>query len=140
MQSLVRNRGPGAALFVANWYFQKILTRTEIDRVQRGLLFLPRIDTFPLVRTRLQLANLALGSLEEDPHYRALAELDTDEEFNDFRQQVETIRARCVADPYHPRLIVEVGGMLVSLHADCRGTLGRFLPYVEKALTDLNSP
>jgi hypothetical protein len=104
------------------------------------LLFPPRIDTFPLVRTRLQLANLALGSLEEDSHYRALTELDTDEEFNDFRQQVETIRARCVADPYHPRLIVEVGGMLISLHADCRGTLGRFLPYVEKALTDLNSP
>jgi len=106
----------------------------------RGLLFLPGIDTFPLVRTRLQLAHLALGSLEEDPHYRALTELDTDEAFNDFRQQVETIRARCVTDPYHPRLIVEVGGMLVSLHADCRGTLGRFLPYVEKALTDLNSP
>jgi hypothetical protein len=91
-------------------------------------------------QARLQLANLALGSLEEDSTYQALAELDTDEEFNDFRQQVTAIRERCLTHPYHPRLIMEVGGMLVSLHADCRGTLGRFLPFVEKALTDLNSP
>ena len=90
--------------------------------------------------TRLQLANLALGGLNEDATYQALAELDTDEDFNDFRRRVETIRARCLTSPFHPKLILEVGGLLVSLHAECRGTLGRFLPYVEKALTDLNSP
>ncbi len=90
-------------------------------------------------QAQLQLVNLALGSLEEDPTYLALAEFDTDEEFNDFRSQVETIRARCLTSPFHPRLIHEVRELLVRLHADSRGTLGRFRPFVEKALIDLGA-
>jgi CheY-like chemotaxis protein len=90
-------------------------------------------------QAQLQLVNLALGSLEEDSTYLALAEFDTDEEFNDFRSQVETIRARCLSSPFHPRLIHEVRELLVRLHADSRGTLGRFRPFVEKALIDLGS-
>ena len=88
-------------------------------------------------QAQLQLVNLALGSLEEDSTYLALAEFDTDEDFNDFRSQVETIRARCLTSPFHPRLIHEVRELLVRLHADSRGTLGRFRPFVEKALIDL---
>jgi CheY-like chemotaxis protein len=90
-------------------------------------------------QAQLQLVNLALGSLEEDSTYLALAEFDTDEEFNDFRSQVETIRARCLTSPFQPRLIHEVRELLVRLHADSRGTLGRFRPFVEKALIDLGS-
>jgi CheY-like chemotaxis protein len=90
-------------------------------------------------QTQLQLVNLTLGSLEEDSTYQALAEFDTDEEFNDFRSQVETIRARCLTSPFQPRLIHEVRDLLVRLHADSRGTLGRFRPFVEKALIDLGS-
>ena len=90
-------------------------------------------------QAQLQLVNLALGSLEEDSTYQALAEFDTDEEFNDFRGQVETIRARCLTSPFQPRLIYEVRELLVRLHADSRGTLGRFRPFVEKALIDLGS-
>jgi CheY-like chemotaxis protein len=90
-------------------------------------------------QTQLQLVNLALGSLEEDSTYQALAEFDTDEDFNDFRAQVEAIRARCMASPFQPRLLHEVRDGLVTLHADCRGTLGRFRPFVEKALIDLGS-
>jgi CheY-like chemotaxis protein len=90
-------------------------------------------------QAQLQLVNLALGSLEEDSTYLALAEFDTDEDFNDFRSQVETIRARCLTSPFHPRLIHEVRELLVRLHADSRGTLGRFRPFVEKALIDLGS-
>ena len=90
-------------------------------------------------QAQLQLVNLALGSLEEDSTYLALTEFDTDEDFNDFRSQVETIRARCLISPFHPRLIQEVRELLVSLHADSRGTLGRFRPFVEKALIDLGS-
>ena len=88
-------------------------------------------------QTQLQLVNLALGSLEEDTTYQALAEFDTDQDFNDFRSQVEAIRARCLTSPFHSRLIHEVRDLLVSLHADCRGTLGRFRPFVEKALIDI---
>jgi CheY-like chemotaxis protein len=90
-------------------------------------------------QAQLQLVNLALGSLEEDSTYLALAEFDTDEDFNEFRSQVETIRARCLTSPFHPRLIHEVRELLVRLHADSRGTLGRFRPFVEKALIDLGS-
>ena len=90
-------------------------------------------------QAQLQLVNLALGSLEEDSTYLALAEFDTDEDFNDFRRQVETIRARCLVSPFQPRLIHEVRELLVRLHADSRGTLGRFRPFVEKALIDLGS-
>ena len=90
-------------------------------------------------QAQLQLVNLALGSLEEDSTYLALTEFDTDEDFNDFRSQVETIRARCLTSPFHPRLIHEVRELLVRLHADSRGTLGRFRPFVEKALIDLGS-
>jgi CheY-like chemotaxis protein len=90
-------------------------------------------------QAQLQLVNLALGSLEEDSTYLALAEFDTDEDFNDFRSQVETLRARCLTSPFHPRLIHEVRELLVRLHADTRGTLGRFRPFIEKALIDLGS-
>ena len=88
-------------------------------------------------QAQLQLVNLALGSLEEDSTYRALAEFDTDEDFNDFRNQVETIRARCLTSPVQARVVQEVRELLVRLHADTRGTLGRFRPFVEKALIDL---
>ncbi|HET6777589.1 MAG TPA: response regulator [Gemmatimonadales bacterium] len=88
-------------------------------------------------QTQLQLVNLALGSLEEDSTYQALAEFDTDSDFNDFRSRVETIRNRCLSSPVQPSLIPEVRDLLAALHADCRGTLGRFRPFVEKALADL---
>lgn len=90
-------------------------------------------------QAQLQLVNLALGSLEEDSTYLALAEFDTDEEFNDYRSQVEAIRALCLTSPFQPRLIPEVRALLVRLHADSRGTLGRFRPFVEKALIDLGA-
>jgi CheY-like chemotaxis protein len=88
-------------------------------------------------QTQLQLVNLALGSLEEDTTYQALAEFDTDGDFNDFRSRVDAIRGRCLSSPFHPSLIPEVRALLVRLHADCTGTLGRFRPFVEKALVDL---
>ena len=86
---------------------------------------------------QLQLVNLALGTLEEDTTYQALAEFDTDENFNDFRSRVETIRGRCLSSPFHSSLVPEVRELLVTLHADCTGTLDRFRPFVEKALIDL---
>ena len=88
-------------------------------------------------QAQLQLVNLALGSLEEDSTYQALAEFDTDGDFNDFRSRVETIRARCLSSPLQSNLIHEVRDLLVALHTDCTGTLGRFRPFVEKALVDL---
>lgn len=90
-------------------------------------------------QTQLQLVNLALGNLEEDTTYQALAEFDTDGDFNDFRSQVEAIRARCLTSPFQSRLVQEVRDLLVTLHADCRGTLGRFRPFVEKALIDIGN-
>jgi CheY-like chemotaxis protein len=90
-------------------------------------------------QAQLQLVNLALGSLEEDSTYLALAEFDTDEDFNDFRSQVEAIRSRCLTTPFQARIVHEVRELLVRLHADSRGTLGRFRPFVEKALIDLGS-
>ena len=90
-------------------------------------------------QTKLQLVNLVLGSLEEDTTYQALAEFDTDGDFNDFRSQVEAIRARCLTSPFQARLVQEVRDLLVTLHADCRGTLGRFRPFVEKALIDIGT-
>jgi CheY-like chemotaxis protein len=90
-------------------------------------------------QTQLQLVNLALGSLEEDTTYQALAEFDTDADFHDFRSQVEAIRSRCLTSPFQPRLVQEVRDLLVTLHADCRGTLGRFRPFVEKALIDVGT-
>jgi len=90
-------------------------------------------------QTQLQLVNLALGSLEEDTTYQALAEFDTDADFHDFRGQVEAIRSRCLTSPFQARLVQEVRDLLVSLHADCRGTLGRFRPFVEKALMDIGT-
>jgi CheY-like chemotaxis protein len=99
----------------------------------------PSVPFGLMSQAQLQLVNLALGSLEEDSTYLALAEFDTDEDFNDFRSQVETIRARCLISPFHPRLIHEVRELLVRLHADSRGTLGRFRPFVEKALIDLGA-
>ena len=88
-------------------------------------------------QAQLQLVNLALGSLEEDSTYQALAEFDTDGDFNDFRSRVETIRGRCLSSPFHSSLIRDVRDLLMMLHADCTGTLGRFRPFVEKALVDL---
>ncbi len=99
----------------------------------------PSVPFCPMSQAQLQLVNLSLGSLEEDTTYLALAEFDPDEDFHDFRGQVETIRARCLTSPFHPRLIHEVRELLVRLHADSRGTLGRFRPFVEKALIDLGS-
>ena len=96
----------------------------------------PSVPFCPMSQTQLQLVNLALGSLEEDTTYQALTEFDTDADFNDFRSQVEAIRARCLT-PFQPRLVQEVRDLLVTLHADCRGTLGRFRPFVEKALIDI---
>ena len=90
-------------------------------------------------QTQLQLVNLALGSLEEDTTYQALAEFDTDADFHDFRGQVEAIRSRCLTSPFQARLVQEVRDLLVTLHADCRGTLGRFRPFVEKALIDIGT-
>ena len=90
-------------------------------------------------QTQLQLVNLALGSLEEDTTYQALAEFDTDADFHDFRGQVEAIRSRCLTSPFQARLVHEVRDLLVTLHADCRGTLGRFRPFVEKALIDIGT-
>jgi CheY-like chemotaxis protein len=92
-----------------------------------------------MTQTQLQLVNLALGSLEEDTTYQALAEFDTDADFHDFRGQVEAIRARCLISPFQSRLVHEVRDLLVTLHADCRGTLGRFRPFVEKALIDIGN-
>lgn len=88
-------------------------------------------------QAQLQLVNLALGGLEGDSTYQALAEFDTDGDFNDFRNRVEGIRALCLSSPFHSSLIQEVRDLLVALHTDCTGTLGRFRPFVEKALADL---
>jgi CheY-like chemotaxis protein len=88
-------------------------------------------------QAQLQLVNLALGGLEEDSTYQALAEFDTDEDFNDFRSRVDTIRGRCLGSPFQSSLLLEVRDLLVALHADCRGTLERFRPFVEKALIDI---
>jgi hypothetical protein len=86
----------------------------------------------------LQNANLVLGDLEEDPDYKALAEAGTNPDFNEFRQQVEVIRARCLAFPFTYGNVHEVRGLLITLYINCRGTLGRFRPFVERALTALD--
>ena len=86
----------------------------------------------------LRNASLALGELEATPKYRALAASGRSRRFNSFRQRVEMIRNRCLANLLTADETQDVRSQLKALRADCRGPLlGGCRWFIDRALREI---